>query len=71
LTDDVHIQFLRLLLATIDDDEVVAHAVINGADLVALSHYLAHRFVKLFDDEREQFRDDVVHDLAVELDGQP
>jgi hypothetical protein len=70
---DTHIAHLRLLLATLDGDEEAAHEVIDNADLIALTHYLAHKLVLFLtgvdgDEEHEELVTELRHDLLAQLE---
>jgi hypothetical protein len=63
--EDVQLQFFRLLLATVNHDHELAGRVVDQADAVRLCLYTAYRFVMLYQDDIDDFRDGIVHDIAI------
>ena len=61
---DTHTAYLRLMLAVLDNNDEAAHDVMNAADLVALCHLMAHKFVMVLTGEP---REDNHHELVEEI----
>lgn len=61
---DVHVALLRLILATIDNNDEAAHDAICSVNAVALVHHAVHQFNRSISPEsRDAWRRDIIFQL--------